>query len=613
MSICVHPWLILFLVSASAFGQSALHIDLSGLWRMSADDRPEYASADFDDSSWAPAQLPWTVPLPNNAFWLRRTVDLPEWADRRQLAITIGPVREMYELYINGVLAGKTGPLVETDAQIARDRTFAIPEAAVAGSGRRMAIAIRTMAPKYLRTLVWAISSGGQYLISYMSNAPLHAGEETINRQRVLYSPQFVLALLLLYCGMQLFLFWLAERSRMAVFWLGMTVASRGIRDTIAYFTVSVDSFPWRQFNSSSTLSYLGGAATAELVMAAVDVRNRWLHLLVWSAAFLPAAIPALATPEYLHCRSAITLAILGTGWWRKGALRQPFVGHLTALLLCLYVSTQVNSSGGRLYRVFWDIGGRMWSTQSLSIAILSALLTVLLLRQLMADRREKMRLAGEMEAARIVQQLLLSSQSGQPAHYAVEVEYTPADEVGGDFYQVLPLENGDLLVAVGDVSGKGLKAAMVVAMMTGVLRNRRECGPAALLAEMNRTLAGSFDSGFVTCVIARFPVDGPVIMANAGHLSPYRDRGELVVESGLPLGIAADAEYGETSLPVAVGETITFVTDGIVEAANPQTELFGFERTCEISSRPALEIANAAKAWGQNDDITVVTVRRLG
>jgi serine phosphatase RsbU (regulator of sigma subunit) len=105
---------------------------------------------------------------------------------------------------------------------------------------------------------------------------------------------------------------------------------------------------------------------------------------------------------------------------------------------------------------------------------------------------------------------------------------------------------------------------------------------------------------------------DGAVTLANAGHLSPYRNGFEIEVDSGLPLGLAADVEYGETVIELEVGDRLTLLSDGVVEAMNAQHELFGFERTREISGQSASEIAGAAQAFGQEDDITVVTVERL-
>jgi len=99
------------------------------------------------------------------------------------------------------------------------------------------------------------------------------------------------------------------------------------------------------------------------------------------------------------------------------------------------------------------------------------------------------------------------------------------------------------------------------------------------------------------------------VVVANAGHPSPYFDGAEAACEAGLPLGVLSGVEYEETVVP---GERFTFVSDGVVEAENSVGELFGFERTRAISGQSAGEIAAVATAWGQNDDITVVTARRM-
>ena len=154
------------------------------------------------------------------------------------------------------------------------------------------------------------------------------------------------------------------------------------------------------------------------------------------------------------------------------------------------------------------------------------------------------------------------------------------------------------------------LLLSLMVPVCVGILRNVESSSPAQILAALNRGLVGHTGGGFVTCCCARFDADGTVTIANAGHPSPYVDGREVEVEGGLPLGIASGVEYAEF---VTRGEQFTLVSDGVVEAENAQRELFGFDRTCEISGQSAQEIADAAKAWGQNDDITVVTVRRAG
>ena len=99
--------------------------------------------------------------------------------------------------------------------------------------------------------------------------------------------------------------------------------------------------------------------------------------------------------------------------------------------------------------------------------------------------------------------------------------------------------------------------------------------------------------------------------LANAGNPAPYCNGEEMTVEPGLPLGLLAEGDYAETQCTIASGDRLTFVSDGVVEATNAQGELYGFERTRAVSTRPAKAIADAAKAFGQEDDITVVTVSR--
>ena len=128
------------------------------------------------------------------------------------------------------------------------------------------------------------------------------------------------------------------------------------------------------------------------------------------------------------------------------------------------------------------------------------------------------------------------------------------------------------------------------------------------VLAHLNRVLHGQI-TGFVTCTAALIAANGNMTLANAGNLPPYRNGQELDVESGLPLGITPDAEYSETACQLNPNDRLTFVSDGVVEATNEHRELFGFHRTQAISTHSASAIAEAAKQFGQNDDITVLTL----
>jgi len=119
---------------------------------------------------------------------------------------------------------------------------------------------------------------------------------------------------------------------------------------------------------------------------------------------------------------------------------------------------------------------------------------------------------------------------------------YRPAQEVGGDFFQIIPLEGGSTLVILGDVSGKGLKAAMAVSLIVGAARTVAEfsTSPAEILAGLNRRLYGRLQGGFATCVAMRLDADGSCTIASAGHPSPFLNNAELNLPGALPLGLLA-------------------------------------------------------------------------
>jgi serine phosphatase RsbU (regulator of sigma subunit) len=240
------------------------------------------------------------------------------------------------------------------------------------------------------------------------------------------------------------------------------------------------------------------------------------------------------------------------------------------------------------------------------------------LIERFAETQAERTRLHGEFEAARTVQQVLIPDFLEPVPGLTVESAYLPAQEVGGDFFQVLPLADGAAFIVVGDVSGKGLKAAMTVSLIVGTLRTYAEfyTSPADLLAGLNRRLYGR-TAGFATCLALMITREGEVTIANAGHPNPYLDGVEIQTDSNLPLGIALDVAYAETRLQIDPTQSFTLVTDGVIEATAAATkELFGFDRTQAISRHAANAIAEAARAFGlgapQADDITVLTVARV-
>jgi serine phosphatase RsbU (regulator of sigma subunit) len=181
---------------------------------------------------------------------------------------------------------------------------------------------------------------------------------------------------------------------------------------------------------------------------------------------------------------------------------------------------------------------------------------------------------------------------------------------VGGDFFHLQSTPGGGLLAVIGDVAGKGLQAAMNVSMLMGALRSTRERSPAKILELLNRVLVGS--DSFTTCQAAWFGPSGELVLANAGHLPPYLNSQEVALPGGLPLGVLATVSYPEVRLYLHPGDRILLLSDGVVEARLPSGELFGFDRVHNLSNQTAFYIADAAREFGQEDDITVLTIRRV-
>jgi len=245
------------------------------------------------------------------------------------------------------------------------------------------------------------------------------------------------------------------------------------------------------------------------------------------------------------------------------------------------------------------------------SIADFTGILAIMLIIffRFLRIHHDQERAASELAAARSVQELLIPAEKPVTPGFEVDSVYTPANEVGGDFFHVETLGGGNMLVVIGDVAGKGLKAAMNVSLLMGALRRTTEHSPARILEGLNRVLVGT--DSFTTCQVAWFGASGELVLASAGHLPPYLNSQEIYVPGGLPLGVLPDVQYEDVKLYLHPGDRLLLLSDGVVEARK-SGELFGFDRVRNLSNQSAFYLAEAAREFGQEDDITVLTVRRL-
>lgn len=227
----------------------------------------------------------------------------------------------------------------------------------------------------------------------------------------------------------------------------------------------------------------------------------------------------------------------------------------------------------------------------------------------------DKAALMTEMAAAREIQRLMVPEELPPTPGYSIESIYRPAAQVGGDFFQVIPLVGGQTLVVIGDVSGKGLSAAMVVSMLIGMLDTIGKVtrDPAQILVELNTKLLERKHAGFVTCLAVRLDPSGRAALANAGHPPPWLNAAEIAMAGSLPLSLAAHAAPEAVELEMHPGDRLTLITDGIVEARDTNGSLFGFDRARSLMQGEVSPsaLADAAIHHGQEDDLTVISILR--
>ena len=251
------------------------------------------------------------------------------------------------------------------------------------------------------------------------------------------------------------------------------------------------------------------------------------------------------------------------------------------------------------------------------------------LVREQAQEAAERERLEQEMRVATLIQQQFLPRELPNLPQWQIAAYYGPARAVGGDFYDFIEMPGGRIGIAVGDVTDKGVPAALVMARTHSVLRAEatRSDSPGEILARANALLVPEMPARmFVTCLFAVLdPTTGRIVLANAGHNLPYVRTADGVIElraTGMPLGLLPDIRYEETEGIVAPGSSVLLYSDGLVEAHDPTNQMYGFPRLAEemavddAGSELLDRLLDTLHAftgpdWEQEDDITLVTLRR--
>jgi phosphoserine phosphatase RsbU/P len=632
-----------------ALGKGAAPLD--GPWQFHPGDNPAWAEPDVDDATghdgWEElkANAPWGAQTHANTEgygWYRRHIDLTLAPGApSDVALLIPAIDDVYELYWNGLPVGHLGsfpPSVNYQSAIPAQtyglgpirsgvlavRVFKAPFASnddgtaggfegvpIIGSPQAIAVIKDSLDYKWLRGqqtrfamtglygivcllsfFVWVRDRRQPLLLWMAVYAFMPTLELFLNGMRLQASA--ILITFLVQFAIQLreisqwyvliYLLQLEDRAKLMrwikVFAIGSMMAG-AIDGGLGFFYGSMAKTTFQIADAFLTFLILPGEALPILLVVLAVVRRRRLD----SARWIVASIALL---------NDLTYAVSNISQQGERFTHWPLAGWLQNAHVTLFGNT---------------IGLQLALRTALFLAIVYAVL-----RYAMDYRKRQNALEREYQNAKEVQQVLVPEALPAVPGFNLASAYKPAREVGGDFFQILPMDEGGALVVIGDVSGKGMPAAMTVSLLVGTVRTLAHYtqSPGEILTAMNYRMLNRSAGGFTTCLVVRVDRDGKLTIANAGHLAPYINGHELAVHGGMPLGLEATRSYAESTFMLRAEEQLTMLTDGVVEARNRHGELYGFERTAGIATRSAEAIAILAREFGQEDDITVLTLSRI-
>jgi hypothetical protein len=627
---------------------------VDGLWQFQTGDNLAWASPALDDSRWQPVPVgqSWESQGHRNYTgfaWYRRHLVLPPGTPANlNLALFLPAVQNAAEVYWNGKLIGSYGKLPPNPVWYLGRSPHAFP----LGPAHSGILAIRVWSAPIL--YLSDPEQGGLSSTPQLGTAQGVAALETSSRYRDLLSNQCDLAVALVSAliGLLAFCSWLRDRSRSMLFWLAFPMLR-----PVALAIIEFPSFAtFRLFYASiGEIVAITGAATWFLLLYLLDLHGnrtlvRWTKRLAvfqigltmvdtvmvlpdWTRLFphqflsfdIASTIPVELLELYVLVIVAFALRKrLDTARWMLAI----------ASVLAALVQAAADSGLGRrwthwtfgsqVFRPLFTLAGSPFSASTLVNLFLLVSLLYAAWRYSVERNQRQNAIEQEFLSAQEIQKILIPEVLPAIAGYSVSSAYYPAQQVGGDFFQIIPLalqpgttesrQVPSAIIVLGDVSGKGLKAAMTVSLLVGAIRStvERTQNPAEILAALNRRLFGRMQSGFATCLVLHLDAAGSGTLANAGHLPPFLNGTEFPLAPALPLGLLPEAAYETTALTLAAGDRLTLYTDGLLEARNPAGELFGFARIAQITGNTSEQIARTAQDFGQDDDITVLTLTRL-
>lgn len=630
-------------------------VELNGPWKFHNGDDLEWAQPEFNDSGWPSMDLTpppgsydpflgtsgfmpgWTV-LGDAGYagyaWYRLKVNVQYDPGLSEGGLEIkmpDDIDDAYQMYVNGQLIGEFGHFTPSGVQtyLSLPRTLALPKGIKSG---QITFAIRVwMDPS---TPLTNPDAGGLHGPPVLGQAGpiermLRLDWDAVNHSQL--SRFLELAVLLLAILVAMVLFWL-DRKEKAYLWLGLACAGVALQTTVTLIGNYSALIPASFFFLLSDAVLKPGVIALWIIFWAYWFRMGRMprqHKMVWGFTIaLALMIAMMRAPLYgrlipIHAvvflsPLAVFMKLLLGGlllWVAWEGMRKDHTGAWLAMPAVGLVIVSLYQQELLLLHVplsFFPFGMAIGINQ-IAVVVSLIIITVLLMRRFLQSLRLRQQWEAEIDQARQIQQLLIPEAIPTIPGYVLETEYKPAQQVGGDFFQILPDGHGGVLILLGDVTGKGLQAGMQVALIVGAIRTIVETSyePHVVLEALNRRLCGRGQS-YATCVAMHISADGKTTISNAGHLAPYLNGKELTMTGNLPLGLNASITFDQVTIQLKQKDRLLVITDGVIEAKNTKNELFGFNRARSISHLPAAFIVKAAEIFGQEDDITVVSISRL-
>lgn len=575
-------------------------------------DNPAWAAINVDPGGWKP-YTEYRETGDAYVVWVRCRATFDTKGIQQPVLVVGNDGPEETQLFVDGQSAqhfnGDTRPI------------WSYPASPMAGN-------TRTVAVRAVQTLLVPGNSPGRpvYLVFGDGTDILKRSATNQGDSLKSFVPIYSGYLMIGAAGLFLLGLYLFDRTQKAAFWLGVyccCVCITRVNLMISYLAHGGLALPMDcvLFGLSMFESWALVRVNFALAQRRVPAVY-WIVFAAWVFIFLGSVLPVFLPGQWslplslfvqaaafkpIWCIWAFACTAPFVAFWPWSGLRGSMRAVAALAAVWAVIEGWFQFQQVVLGRDTWSGQAQNWMSLAIAAVVIALFGYIFHQQRVAADERAEMR--GELTAARQVQHLLIPEKMLVAPGVTVSSAFLPAHEVGGDFYLCRALANGSQRVLLGDVSGKGVAAALTSALLLGAADRCDDLRPAAVLHELNAALRNSGIEGFTTCLCADLSSSGVLLIANAGQLPPYRNGQELEIPVGLPLGIDASAEYAEASLQLAPGDKLTFLSDGVVEARNAVGELFGFERTRQLSSHAAQQIADAAVQFGQQDDITVLTL----